>query len=48
VAAIPTLDDPLVSDAPVQTDQLRPARRGGRPVAVVERDGDRRRPLKLD
>jgi hypothetical protein len=32
----------------VITDRLRPARRGGQPVAVVERSGDVWVPLKLD
>jgi hypothetical protein len=31
----------------VQTDKLRPARRGGRPVAVVQWAGDHWLPLKL-
>jgi len=28
-------------------EKLRPARRGGKPVAIVDREGDHWRPLKL-
>jgi tRNA(Ile2) C34 agmatinyltransferase TiaS len=48
VAAVQTLDGQPVSSGLVQTDKLRPARRGGRPIAVVEWVGDHWRPLKLD
>ncbi|MEJ2208606.1 MAG: ABC transporter substrate-binding protein [Anaerolineae bacterium] len=48
VAAVETLDGGAVSEGVVQTDKLRPARRGGRPVAVVEWAGDHWEPLKLD
>ena len=37
-----------VTEGLVQTDRLRPARRSGRPVAVVEWQGDCWLPLKLD
>ena len=48
IAAVQTLDGRPVATGLVQTDKLRPARRNGRPVAVVEWDGDCWRPLKLD
>jgi tRNA(Ile2) C34 agmatinyltransferase TiaS len=48
VAAVQTVDGANVHDGLVQTDKLRPARRGGRPVAVVEWTGDYWLPLKLD
>jgi tRNA(Ile2) C34 agmatinyltransferase TiaS len=48
VAAVQTLDGQTVTDGLVQTDKLRPARRGGRPVAVVEWAGECWQPLKLD
>jgi tRNA(Ile2) C34 agmatinyltransferase TiaS len=48
VAAVQTLDGQPVVDGLVQTDKLRPARRGGRAIAIVERNGDCWRPLKLD
>jgi tRNA(Ile2) C34 agmatinyltransferase TiaS len=48
VAAVQTADGQPVTDGLVQTDKLRPARRGGRPVAVVEWAGDHWQPLKLD
>jgi hypothetical protein len=48
VTAVRTLDGQPVTDGLVQTDKLRPARRGGRPVAVVEWAGDHWQPLKLD
>jgi hypothetical protein len=48
VAAVQTPEgDPVVAGA-VQTDGLRPARRGGRPVAVVRREGDEWLPIRLD
>jgi hypothetical protein len=48
IAAVQTPDGEPVSDGLVQTDKLRPARRGARPVAVVEWAGDHWLPLKLD
>jgi tRNA(Ile2) C34 agmatinyltransferase TiaS len=48
ITAVQTLDGQSVTDGLVQTDKLRPARRGGQPVAVVEWMGDYWQPLKLD
>jgi tRNA(Ile2) C34 agmatinyltransferase TiaS len=48
IASVRTLDGQPVTDGLVQTDKLRPARRGGQPVAVVEWAGDCWQPLKLD
>ncbi len=48
IAAVQTVDGQLVSQGLVDTDRLRPARRGGRPVAIVEWAGDHWVPLKLD
>lgn len=48
IAAVQTPAGLPVTDGLVQTDRLRPARRGGRPVAVVEWAGDHWLPLKLD
>ena len=48
VAAVQTLEGEPVTEGLVLTDKLRPARRGGRPVAVVEWAGDCWQPLKLD
>ena len=48
IKSLRTLDGQLVTDGLIQTDKLRPARRGGQPVAVVEWAGDCWRPLKLD
>jgi len=48
IAAVQTLDGQPVSTGLVQTDRLRPARRRGRPIAVVEWAGDCWQPLKLD
>jgi tRNA(Ile2) C34 agmatinyltransferase TiaS len=48
IAAVQTLDGQPVTAGLVQTDRLRPARRGGRPVAMVEWSGDHWLPLKLD
>jgi tRNA(Ile2) C34 agmatinyltransferase TiaS len=48
ISAVQTLDAQPVTSGLVQTDKLRPARRGGRPVAVVEWVGNHWRPLKLD
>ncbi len=48
ITAVHTLDGQPVADGLVQTDRLRPARRNGRPVAVVEWQDDHWLPLKLD
>lgn len=48
VAAVQTLAGQPVTEGLVQTDKLRPARRGNQPVAVVEWAGDYWLPLKLD
>jgi hypothetical protein len=48
VAAVQTTEGDPVETGMVQTDGLRPARRGGRSVAVVQREGDVWLPLKLD
>jgi tRNA(Ile2) C34 agmatinyltransferase TiaS len=48
IVAVQTPDGQPVTDGLVQTDKLRPARRGGRPIAVVEWAGDCWQPLKLD
>ena len=48
ITAVQTLDGQPVLDGLVQTDKLRPARRGGRPIAVVQWAGDHWHPLKLD
>jgi tRNA(Ile2) C34 agmatinyltransferase TiaS len=48
IAAVQTLDGQRVTDGLVQTDRLRPARRGGQPIAFVEWNGDCWLPLKLD
>jgi tRNA(Ile2) C34 agmatinyltransferase TiaS len=48
IAAVQTSDGQPVTAGMVQTDKLRPARRGGQPVAVVEWRGDYWQPLKLD
>jgi len=48
IAAVQTLDGQPVTVGLVQTDKLRPARRNGRPIAVVEWAGDCWQPLKLD
>ena len=48
IAAVQRLDGQPVTGGLVQTDKLRPARRGGRPVAVVEWNGHFWQPLKLD
>ena len=48
IAAVQTLDGQPVHDGLIAVDRLRPARRNGRPVLVVEREGDRWLPLKLD
>ncbi|MGD9375590.1 MAG: ABC transporter substrate-binding protein [Anaerolineae bacterium] len=48
IAAVRTVDGQGVSDGLVQTDKLRPARRDGQAVAVVEWCHDHWLPLKLD
>jgi tRNA(Ile2) C34 agmatinyltransferase TiaS len=48
ITAVRTLDGQAVTEGLVETDKLRPARRGGLPIAVVEWKGDRWLPLKLD
>jgi hypothetical protein len=48
IAAVRTVDGQGVSDGLVQTDKLRPARRSGQAVAVVEWCHDHWLPLKLD
>jgi hypothetical protein len=48
VTAVRTQDGKPVTDGLVLTDKLRPARRGGSPVAVVEWTDDHWLPLKLD
>ena len=48
IRAVQTLDGQPVTQGLIQTDKLRPARRGGQPVAVVEWDTDHWLPLKLD
>ncbi len=48
IAAVRTMHGNAVAEGFVQTDKLRPARRGGRPVAVVDWAEDHWAPLKLD
>lgn len=48
IAAVRTVDGQTVTEGLVQTDKLRPARRGGQPVAIVEWCHDHWLPLKLD
>lgn len=52
IAAVQTTDGQPLAEGMVLTDRLRPARRGGRPVAIVEPAQDTRGsywfPLKLD
>jgi hypothetical protein len=48
VAAVETPEGRPVESGTIQTDGLRPARRGGRSVAVVQWEGDEWLPLKLD
>jgi tRNA(Ile2) C34 agmatinyltransferase TiaS len=48
ISAVQTLDGQPVHQGLVQTDKLRPARRGGQPVAVVQWNDDHWLPLKLD
>jgi tRNA(Ile2) C34 agmatinyltransferase TiaS len=48
IVAVQTLDGQPVTGGLVQTDRLRPPRRGGQPIAVVEWAGDHWLPLRLD
>jgi hypothetical protein len=48
IAAVETSDGAPVTEGLVQTDKMRPARRRGLPVAVVEWREDHWLPLKLD
>jgi len=48
VAAVQTVDGQSVIQGPIETSKLRPARRDGKPVAVVEWQEDHWQPLKLD
>jgi tRNA(Ile2) C34 agmatinyltransferase TiaS len=48
IPAVQTAEGQPVTSGLVQTDKLRPARRGGRPIAVVEWASDHWQPLKLD
>ena len=48
IVSVQTLDGRPVTEGLIQTEKLRPARRGGLPIAVVERAGDHWLPLKLD
>lgn len=48
IDAVQTAEGRPVTEGLVLTDKLRPARRAGRPIAVVEWAGEYWRPLKLD
>jgi tRNA(Ile2) C34 agmatinyltransferase TiaS len=48
ISCVQASDGQPVMDGLVYAEKLRPARRGGRPVAVVEWDREFWRPLKLD
>ena len=48
IAAVQTQDGNPVLEGSIQTDQLRPARRGGQPIAVVQWTVSYWNPLKLD
>jgi len=48
IAAVRTEQGVQVVEGLVQTDKLRPARRGGMPVAIVRWSDDHWQPLKLD
>jgi len=48
ISAVQTIDGQPVTEGLVHSDKLRPARRGGRPVLVVEWAGDHWLPVKLD
>jgi hypothetical protein len=48
VAAVQTVDGQQITEGLVQSEKMRPARRGGRPILFVEQAGDEWVPLKLD
>ncbi len=48
ISAVCTLDGFPVTQGLVQAEKLRPARRGGQPVLVVEWQADHWQPLKLN
>ncbi|MBN1661577.1 MAG: ABC transporter substrate-binding protein [Anaerolineae bacterium] len=48
VASVETIDGQAVTAGLVRTDKLRPARRAGQPVAVVEWAGEHWEPIRLD
>lgn len=48
IASVKTPDGASVTDGLVQTDKIRPARRGGQPVLFVEAQDAYWQPLKLD
>jgi tRNA(Ile2) C34 agmatinyltransferase TiaS len=48
IAEVQTAEGQLVTEGLVQTDKLRPARRGGLPIAVVKWTGEHWLPLRLD
>jgi hypothetical protein len=48
IAAVRTADGQAVTEGLVQTNRLRPGRRAGQAVAVVEWMADRWQPLRLD
>jgi hypothetical protein len=48
ISSVQNTDGRPVTEGLILADKLRPARRGGRPVAIVERSGDYWLPLKLD
>lgn len=48
VSAVRTMDGTPVTQGILQVDKLRPARRGGQPIAVVNWNGDHWLPVKLD
>lgn len=48
IAAVQTVDGKQVTEGLVQTEKMRPARRGGQPIVIVEQSGDEWIPLKLD
>jgi hypothetical protein len=48
ITAVQTMDGTRVNEGKIQTDQLRPARRNGQPIAVVNWTGTYWMPMKLD
>jgi tRNA(Ile2) C34 agmatinyltransferase TiaS len=48
IVGVQTPDGQPVTGGLIETEKLRPARRGGRPIAVVEWAGEHWLPLKLD